>query len=744
MDEPYEPLYKNYMRETKKIELLLYLALTCGLLLFHLQTNASEIFNINKATISETKDTSDNTNIIGKEYDIGTVINSNEKMKWIVADYDKEKPSKVLLITKNIIDFREFNFTKTNYKNSKIRYYLNNEFYEKNFTLEEKKHILTSEIPVNIYRSKNENVNPIETMESIEEAEAIETITVSDKIFLLSTNEILKYIGNEVNLKRNSYAETICFDETDESINTIWTRDILNKYDKVRKVGGKNTKDSNITAYGGVVVGMWYDFSLTKTNENFTKEEKKFFETLLFDRKDGKPHKITYTKEDKSNSVKFDKITRSSFYEISFGEWGFSDKQKWPVTWYAVDDNGKEITLLSKNIIEYVELEYDTYDINELKDNPFDHSNLKSYLNDELYNKIFTDDEKNIIITVNDSKMRLPEANDIFKYDLLSEDCEMVGKSTINQFSRLLFDKSTKHSYFVNIPYEQNDMIYLMSVMYRDGIPYVSYNYSYIENNTADIIVSSGVRPMVKVDKSKLIKYLDNKSNKFVENDEYKKSLETNKISFNQKVKFGKYEQDGNLSNGKEDIEWRVISRKDDKYLLIADKVLDVVDLSGDFDIEFFDNTYAYYFANDVFLNEAFSEKEKEKLEVINTQYIVYYKEVLDKFEEDLFPDSMDYKKGCYNKVANLSTIYEIATRNLMYKDVFKTQNTKYVNSKFEDLDYYIVEDLAAYTAYDDMKSYVYMKSDGAIEYDIKTKGGFRPLICIDKEELTKIISAKK
>lgn len=42
-----------------------------------------------------------------------------------------------------------------------------------------------------------------------------------------------------------------------------------------------------------------------------------------------------------------------------------------------------------------------------------------------------------------------------------------------------------------------------------------------------------------------------------------------------QHITFGSYEQDGNAENGAEPIAWRVLSIKDDKALLLADKILD-------------------------------------------------------------------------------------------------------------------------------------------------------------------------
>lgn len=95
-------------------------------------------------------------------------------------------------------------------------------------------------------------------------------------------------------------------------------------------------------------------------------------------------------------------------------------------------------------------------------------------------------------------------------------------------------------------------------------------------------------------------------------------------------IRFGAYEQDNDLANGKETIEWRVLSRENlgangITILLIADQALDVCPESENADL----------WLNSVFINSAFSEKEQKLLgdtvdergqkSVINEMYKQYY-----------------------------------------------------------------------------------------------------------------------
>lgn len=86
-------------------------------------------------------------------------------------------------------------------------------------------------------------------------------------------------------------------------------------------------------------------------------------------------------------------------------------------------------------------------------------------------------------------------------------------------------------------------------------------------------------------------------------------------------ITFGKYEQDNDLTNGKEDISWIVLSRDSEKLFLISKNILDY----RQYDTEelFYEQGYDYItwwkcslrdWLNNDFLNSAFSYDEKQKL----------------------------------------------------------------------------------------------------------------------------------
>lgn len=81
------------------------------------------------------------------------------------------------------------------------------------------------------------------------------------------------------------------------------------------------------------------------------------------------------------------------------------------------------------------------------------------------------------------------------------------------------------------------------------------------------------------------------------------------------KVCFGFYEQDGNLSNGMEPIEWTVLAVENGKVLLFSDYALDCVPYYVDnVDTVRWEDSYLRRWLNYEFLLTAFSPKEREKI----------------------------------------------------------------------------------------------------------------------------------
>ena len=77
---------------------------------------------------------------------------------------------------------------------------------------------------------------------------------------------------------------------------------------------------------------------------------------------------------------------------------------------------------------------------------------------------------------------------------------------------------------------------------------------------------------------------------------------------------FGKYEQDNDTGNGKEDIEWQVLAKEDGKILLLAKKGLDGVQFNTSKAEVSWETSSIRSFCNNDFFNNAFEENEKKRV----------------------------------------------------------------------------------------------------------------------------------
>lgn len=79
-------------------------------------------------------------------------------------------------------------------------------------------------------------------------------------------------------------------------------------------------------------------------------------------------------------------------------------------------------------------------------------------------------------------------------------------------------------------------------------------------------------------------------------------------------IKFGKYEQDNDTSNGKEDIEWLVLVKDDNKMLAISNKAIDSKPYHSSYCGTTWEECSLRRWLNDTFVNEAFTPEEQEKI----------------------------------------------------------------------------------------------------------------------------------
>lgn len=80
-------------------------------------------------------------------------------------------------------------------------------------------------------------------------------------------------------------------------------------------------------------------------------------------------------------------------------------------------------------------------------------------------------------------------------------------------------------------------------------------------------------------------------------------------------ITFGSYEQDGNISNGKEDVEWIILDVKGDKALVISKYVLDAQAYNAEYGDTTWETCTLRQWLNNDFIYSAFSAEEQEKIQ---------------------------------------------------------------------------------------------------------------------------------
>ena len=152
------------------------------------------------STGNKSSENSGNVSDVGNKMSFGSYPMSdasgatNESIEWIVIDKD-EANNKILLLSSQIIDCKKYNETrdKVTWETCTLRKWLNNDFYNKAFSSEEKNKIITT----NVINKDNPYKESVKGGNS-----------TNDKIFLLSVEEVNKYFSQADMKSENSKLAT--------------------------------------------------------------------------------------------------------------------------------------------------------------------------------------------------------------------------------------------------------------------------------------------------------------------------------------------------------------------------------------------------------------------------------------------------------------------------------------------------------------------------------------------------------
>lgn len=517
--------------------------------------------------------------------------------EWFILEKDNNK---VLLLSKNIFRYIEYNSKggREPYKNSSICTYANSNFYNETFSKEERKLI---------------------------------SVVNGEKVFLLNEELINKYFtinGKVDNKKLKSfyfnenykYVEYNHLKEKDEE--SAWNKyDIKNCYWISDK--GKNDyvakfidADGNVDNFGDMLdraLGfrplIWIDFDKVSKEESIENQIKNA--------------KTYYDYGSDADIDTFDTVFFGSYEQDSNFENG-----KEPIEWIVVDRKEGEAKLLSKYV-----LDVKPYYLNNQKGS-YKKSYLRYWMNTVFYNVAFDKNEKNKILY---KEFESKSKKDVYDYVLPYGDIKNENRSegygkldarmtdyvlhmNVNHIKEQKNDNyRLENDYYINDNYISESRINQSGINAQgvrpciwlkvDGISEViktdkknGYDYDKEVENYYNILSrrdSKKAYSLSEIEKAKRVSEYDNKSN----------------VEQFDTVLFGEYEQDNNIENGKEAIEWLVLDRDEESALLLSKYILDNASYHTNKEMVGWDKSAIRLWCNSYFINEAFGDYKDYILE---------------------------------------------------------------------------------------------------------------------------------
>ncbi|MBR4341550.1 MAG: hypothetical protein IKP88_02380 [Lachnospiraceae bacterium] len=514
------------------------------------------------------------------------LTNGNEPIEWIVIRIDEN--NRAFLLSRYALDYMEYNRieleknNKISWKDCTIRQWLNRFFYQTAFSEEEKKMIIETD--------EHENVK--------------------DRVFLASADELMNpEVGFGVDPLESDtlimciptkYAIAKGAEEKEGKLfygvptTKYWTRSIKDDEKPILIKGNKTETDKITGDYNAVRPMVCIDanaYSSWRSNVKYGAS----INNVRFDLMNAKPRDfITLGKFEQDN-------------DLSNG--------KEPIKWVVLSRDNDELYIMSEFCLDF--LPFDSREMNNTTlgvSNLWINSSIREWLNNEFYKTSFSPSEQDLI-AVTTLNIENEEANTVQtsedKVFLLSLDDskkEEYGfhrdKNLICKLTDYAFTKVDKtgivetdeekakicHWWLCNSAYDSND-----------------YIIDYLGNQTERFWwTANGVRPVMRLNIGKYNEYLG-RSEPVKSSDGY------SYVYGGLTVKIGTFEQDNDLSNGSESIEWVVLNvdEENGRALLLSKYGLDCRKFNETHDDVTWEDSSLRKWLNSDFYNVAFDEKEK-------------------------------------------------------------------------------------------------------------------------------------
>ena len=690
---------------------LLIFSLFLLVVLFACKNKTVVVADETQKTILKDENSFNNLDILkfGKFEQDGNESNGKESIEWIILDDTGEDR---LLISKDVLYALPFDdkvFSKENnqdWEKSSLRKWLNEDFFDVAFDEEEKKFIIDSYVKNGKIFGINNSAEP--------SSMGADTI---DKVYILSKDEIRKYLGFECEggsekylAKASNYARKILDDEKNKENIAVWhkeqdydAKDDSNAEYWLRSTIGYTLMSAteyftDIVDKKGHISNRGLPYYVSKTNKSDKSTKERFYNRGIrpviriagsYKQKQNETTKIegspkiydikdihkAHTVDDyalEKNYKDFDSVVLGTYEQdgdISNGKEG--------IEWLVLKRENSRALIMSKYILDYVEYSNILGRYTVWKD-----CRLRAWANHEFYDSSFNEQEKVLLAATkiknydnpvygNTSgattidKVFVPgfdELMDAFQIDYddcmrepyydqkIIDDYRLLTVYTDYALKKYRKEKSNNKAEPVVDFWLRNQgrsgeevnsrtsnaMIARQTIDFK-GSAYDVFQYSSDSEKTTSSNPKLGFRPCLWIDLNVLNEFdgtsYDAKTDKIfseeipeAKNYSFENIAEARVVtSYNNKVTianydtvtFGSYEQDGDIDNGKEKIEWLVLDKNDGGYLLLSKFVLDYhafhnnklegVSMS-------WNNSDIRLWANTDFIDTAFSEDEKEKI----------------------------------------------------------------------------------------------------------------------------------
>lgn len=509
--------------------------------------------------------------------------NGTEPIEWRIL---KEEDGKVLLLSRYGLDAKVYHQINSGvtWEISTLREWLNTEFYDTAFDGTEKEAIILSLL---------ENDDNTDAWPHTEGGNATE-----DYVFLLSKAEA------EENLQISTAAEATEYALAQGIVNgTTW----------LRSPGGAQNAAQVIRHESGII----------DTKGDYTYMVPNAVRPAIW---------VEKTSEIAEQMTTDTKIIGSY---VTFGHYEQNSTLDGaePMEWQVIDVRDGKALLLSK--VEFKSISY-----NDDKDKDWKSSSMRSWLQREFYDTAFQEKEKEYIVLTQIK----PLSNEFFGASTLSDSEDYVFLLSCNEVMSYFSGGASPYQF--GVMSLQNDGFsgwlrdckFMLqydkfgSLVRNDTLHfYAAVNMVY--NTDHRILEQPGVKPAMWVELSVLDSDYASLSSQHTEVSSVIKMTDP----INGYVEFGRYEQDNDMENGPEPIEWLILEQTENELLLISRYGLEGKEFNDgrdDYhDIVTWDQCTLRAWLNNEFYQTAFNEEERAYLQLneiispgfrIDGQYIYY------------------------------------------------------------------------------------------------------------------------